>query len=207
GPGTRRSPARQRAGESGRPPGRSGALLEVLGARRLPLRCRLVQLLGAVLPGDRRRRSTIRAAPGPERAGRARRPPRRRCPPPLLRAAHRLHPSGVERVDRGPGWSRRYSPASRRGPRAWPPAFDRRLRVARNRRLPEEPGADRRPPREPRVTRESPADARRSGASSGSPAARAQVSRPASVTCAVSDKWSAKILNERGGSVTPVAPA
>jgi len=37
----------------------------------------------------------------------------------------------------------------------------------------------------------------------GSPAALAQVSRPASVTCAVSDRWSAKILNERGLSVTP----
>jgi hypothetical protein len=44
----------------------------------------------------------------------------------------------------------------------------------------------------------SPSDARRSGASLGSPAAPTQVSRPASVTCAVSDRWSAKILNERG---------
>ena len=34
-------------------------------------------------------------------------------------------------------------------------------------------------------------------------AASAQVSRPASVTCVVSDKWSAKILNQRGLSVTP----
>ncbi len=41
--------------------------------------------------------------PGPGRAGRARRPARRRGPPPLLRAAHRLHPSGLERVDREPG--------------------------------------------------------------------------------------------------------
>jgi hypothetical protein len=32
----------------GRPPGRGGAVLEVLGTRRLPLRCRLVQLLGAL---------------------------------------------------------------------------------------------------------------------------------------------------------------
>ena len=51
GPGPRRSPARQRAGQPGRPPGRGGAVLEVLGARRLPVRRRLVQLLGTVPPG------------------------------------------------------------------------------------------------------------------------------------------------------------
>jgi hypothetical protein len=76
------------------------------------------------------RRPAVRTAPGPERARRARRPSRRRRPPPLLRAAHRLHPSGVERVDREPGCSRRYSPASRRGPRARSPALDRRLKAA-----------------------------------------------------------------------------
>src|SRR6266496_3225708 len=90
-------------GESGYLPGRGGALLEVLSARRLPLRCRLVQFLGTIPPGDRRRRSPVRTAPGPERAGRARRPPRRRRPPPLLRAVHRLHPSGMEHMDREPG--------------------------------------------------------------------------------------------------------
>ena len=50
----------------------------------------------------------------------------------------------------------------------------------------------------------------------GRPAERSQLGlprrvgagqRPASVTCAVSDRWSAKFLNERGLSVTPVAPA
>jgi hypothetical protein len=37
----------------------------------------------------------------------------------------------------------------------------------------------------------------------GLPATPTQVSRPASVTSAVSDSWSAKILNERGLPVTP----
>ena len=42
----------------------------------------------------------------------------------------------------------------------------------------------------------------------GSPAAPAQVSRPACVTCAVSDRRSAKILDERRGyPLRPVAPA
>ena len=53
----------------------------------------------------------------------------------------------------------------------------------------------------------SPTDARRSGASLGSPAAPAQVSHPASVTCTVSDRRSAKILNERGYPLRPLAPA
>jgi hypothetical protein len=44
---------------------------------------------------------------------------------------------------------------------------------------------------------EPPADARRSGASLGSRRAGA-CQPPESVTCAVSDRWSAKILNERG---------
>jgi hypothetical protein len=59
---------------------------------------------------------------------------------------------------------------------------------------------------------EPPADARRSGASLGSRRAGA-CQPPESVTCAVSDRWSAKILNERGairyacraGSARPLA--
>jgi hypothetical protein len=65
--------------------------------------------LAGVPPGWPGRR-TREAGPRMERhpggrpgAGRGRRPARRRGPPPLLRAAHRLHPSGLERADREPG--------------------------------------------------------------------------------------------------------
>ena len=51
--------------------------------------------------------------------------------------------------------------------------------------------------------KEPPMDARRSGARRDHLAALGQASRPVSATCAVSDRWSAKILNKRGLSVTP----
>jgi hypothetical protein len=52
-----------------------------------------------------------------------------------------------------------------------------------------------------------PMDASRSGAAGTRLAALGQASRSVPVTCAVSGRWSAKILNERKLSVTPVTSA
>ena len=116
-PGARRPAARQRAGEPGLSPGRSGHLLEALATRRLSLRRRLVQCLGTgVLPGDRRHRPAVRPSPRPQPPARREGVGRRRRASPLLCASDRFHPPGLEPGDLGPGAPRRHRRPARRDP-------------------------------------------------------------------------------------------